>query len=68
MHEVIDAALFQKRMTKGDDVVVVDIGDRTDSAHLHIAVDEAAATLLPGSKGMATSSVLADAVSTGMKL
>ena len=40
MHEIIDAALFQKRMTKGDDVIVVDVGDRTDSAHLHITVNE----------------------------
>ena len=68
MHEIIDAALFQEGMAKGDDLVVVDVSDRPDGTHLHIAVDEAAATLLPGSRGRAVLSLLAEAVSTGMKL
>ena len=40
VHEIIDAALFQEGMAKGDNLVVVDVSDRPDGTHLHIAVDE----------------------------
>jgi len=40
MHEIIDAALLQERMSKGDDLVLIDIGNGPDSTEFHIAIDK----------------------------
>mgnify|MGYP000405786859 CR=1 FL=1 len=68
VHEIVDAARFSGRMAEGDDVVVIDVGHGPDGPHLISPLTKAAATLLPGSRGRAVLSLLAEAVSTGMKL
>ena len=40
MHKIINTALFQEGMTKGDDMIFIDIGNRPDSTEFHIAIDE----------------------------